>query len=80
MSPGQNLNILTQIFILFIYLSFWLSKDENRTIPDEDFDLGDVYGEKNENNGHICRYFFISQNNDDVNKFSFYLYPLKTKR
>ena len=67
---------------MFIYLYFWWSKDENRSsieIEIGDFDLCDVYGEKNENNCHICRYFFISQSNDDVNKFSFYLYPLKKK-
>ena len=49
-------------------------------VPDEDSDLGDMYWGKNENNCHICRYFFISQNYEEVNKFSFYRYPLKKKR
>ena len=48
-------------------------------VPDEDSDLGDMYWGKNENNCHICRYFFISQNYEEVNKFSFYLYPWKKK-
>ena len=77
MSPGQNLDIL---FCLFIFSSGdQKMKIEVLRLKLEILICVMCMGKKMKIIAIFVDIFFILQNNDDVNKFSFYLYPLKKK-